>query len=348
MEKFKNVLENKMLRTLLMVTIGLILLIIIVIAVMSGKNTGLSDTKLINAAKSYYKEHPNLLPNDEYSNSTVSLSTLTSTGHINVETSCSAYVSVVKINGEYSYTPFTNCDASSKTLVSKLMENISVSSNGLYYYNGSYIFRGENPNNYLSLGNTLWRIIGTDTSNNIKIMYEKSYEYSEWDDRYNIDYDNTYGINEYEKSRLKENLNLYFLQNSEIFTPTVLARLAKHSVCIGKVNLNNSTIDVCSNVLDNQMVSIINLSDYMNASLDELCSTSNTKNCQNYNFLNDNIWTITASNEDTVNAYYISKYEGVKSSNAYIRRKIKPVIALKNDVIYVSGNGTEENPYKIK
>ena len=63
MEKFKNVLENKMLRTLLMVTIGLILLIIIVIAVMSGKNTGLSDTKLINAAKSYYKEHPNLLPN---------------------------------------------------------------------------------------------------------------------------------------------------------------------------------------------------------------------------------------------------------------------------------------------
>ena len=112
-----------------------------------------------------------------------------------------------------------------------------------------------------------------------------------------------------------------------------MARLAKHSVC---------------NILDNQMVSIINLSDYMNASLDELCSTANTKNCQNYNFLNDNIWTITASNEDTVNAYYISKYEGVKSSNAYIRRKIKPVIALKNDVIYVSGNGTEENPYKIK
>ena len=127
-----------------------------------------------------------------------------------------------------------------------------------------------------------------------------------------------------------------------------MARLAKHSVCIGKVNLNNSTIDVCSNILDNQMVSIINLSDYMNASLDELCSTANTKNCQNYNFLNDNIWTITASDEDTVNAYYISKYEGVKSSNAYIRRKIKPVIALKNDVIYVSGNGTEENPYKIK
>ena len=28
-----------------------------------------------------------------------------------------------------------------------------------------------NPNNYLSLGNTLWRIIGTDTSNNIKVSY---------------------------------------------------------------------------------------------------------------------------------------------------------------------------------
>jgi len=86
----------------------------------------------------------------------------------------------------------------------------------------------------------------------------------------------------------------------------------------------------------------------MDASLDPLCSTTNSKNCQNYNFISSNCWTATANTKDSVSVYYIDEDEGILYSNAYIPKAIRPVITLKNDVLYISGSGTEMDPMQIK
>ena len=107
-------------------------------------------------------------------------------------------------------------------------------------------------------------------------------------------------------------------------------------------------VDSCNEVLSNQLTSIITVNDYMNASLDSACSTTNIKNCQNYNFLNLNGWTITAKNTDNLYVYYVNNEEGIVESKGYIGKAMRTIIALRNDTLLVSGTGTEIDPYIIK
>ena len=133
-----------------------------------------------------------------------------------------------------------------------------------------------------------------------------------------------------------------------MFPSTVKVRLATFTQCISKINLENQSIDACTETLDNQLVGMITAEDYISTSLDESCGLDNLKNCQNYNFLNKSSWTISGYSEDSVNVYYIDKYNGLRLGETYISRGVYPVIALKNDIIYISGTGTENDPYIVK
>ena len=151
-----------------------------------------------------------------------------------------------------------------------------------------------------------------------------------------------------EKSRLKEYLDSFFANSSNIekFTAERIARTTKFNTCIGKVDLQGNNTNICTETV-NERISTLTVDDYVNASLDSLCSLSNSKNCQNYNFLHTNSWTINAYSNDTYSVYSINSREGLKLLHAYIGNAIRPVIALKNDVIYVSGSGTLADPYMI-
>ena len=125
-----------------------------------------------------------------------------------------------------------------------------------------------------------------------------------------------------------------------------MMKLSKHSVCTGKINEVDT--NVCSSKADNVYVSTITAQDYVNASLDSNCSISNSISCQNYNFLNKKSWTITAYKDNTYGAYYIDDTEGLQYGQAYLTRATLPVISLRSDTIYVSGTGTEADPFMIK
>jgi len=352
----KKLLENKVFRICLISIIVIALIIIIAIVVMANINGKVTQASIVKAAQRYYENNPGLLPTENYDSSTVYLSTLVLGGYINGESegaNCPSYVIVTNINGKYSYTA-TNMCGTTTLLAYKLKNNVVTSGAGLYNVNGTYVFRGENPNNYINLGNTKWRIIGLDENNNIKLIYNDSYiENLEWDDRYNKDMDDQVGINDYlgnEKSRIKAYLDTFFTSSnmSEEFTGNVLSLMTPHSVCVGKIDVDNNNNNVCSNILDNQRVSTITVGDYINASLDPSCSYNNSINCQNYNFLNSNSWTITATSRNTYQVYRISTYNGLQLVNASNLAPIKPVVALRNNVLYVSGSGTELDPYIIK
>ena len=89
----------------------------------------------------------------------------------------------------------------------------------------------------------------------------------------------------------------------------------------------------------------------MNASLDGNCKVASNQTCANYNFLSNyerNYWTLTGDKNTTYKVFKVFSDEGLSlataSSNAYIR----PVVAISDDAIYVSGNGSSKNPYCFK
>lgn len=356
----KELLENKLFRVCLGAIVFIILIIIIVMLIVSGRNKTITEQSLSNAAKLYYERNTALLPRENYDSVSVSISTLIQNGYINKDAkgaTCPSYVTVTNMNGNYSYTPFIMCSSGNTintiSLVNKIVSNQVTTGSGLYNDNGKYIFKGENPNNYVRFGESNWRIIGLDENNNIKMIYSDLYvQYQAWDDRYNKDIDKPNGINEYmsnEKSRIKEYLDNFFINenNIEKYTGGRVAKTTKHTVCVGKANLNSGDINICDETIT-ERISTITIEDYVNASLDSSCNMLNTKNCQNYNFLNMSGWTINADSKDSHSVYYIDDEEGIQSAPAYIGKAIRPVITLKNDTIYVSGTGTQLDPFMIK
>lgn len=354
----KNLLENKLFKVLVGSIILIILVIIIVIVIVSGQNKKVTEQNLIAAAEAYYNANPTLLPKENYDSTTVQLSTLVNSGYISSDkegANCPSYVIATNMNGKYSYTPFIKCNvdiATTPTLMSKITADMTNTGSGFYNYDGKYIYRGENPNNYVKFADTLWRIIGLDENNNIKMIYSDVYvDYYEWDNRYNKDIEEDKGINEFigsEKSRIKEYLDSFFSNklNIDKFTAPRIARITKFNTCIGKVDITTGNIDICSETYRDR-IATLTIDDYLDASLDESCSLDNTLNCRNYNFLNLDGWTINANSSNSYQAYFIDEDKGVYSVDAYIRGAVRPVIALKNDVIYASGSGTITDPYMI-
>ena len=355
-----DLFENKLFRVCLITIIVIILIIVILAAVIGSGSKTLTENSLISAAQRYYKDNPSALPKEVYDSRRVNVSTLVLNGYISSKVNgveCPSYATVTNMNGVYQYSATLLCNGGTNsytTLLSKMLSNRVTSGAGLYDVNGKYAYRGENPNNYVQFANSLWRILGVDENNNIKIVYYDIYtQYQAWDDRYNKDIDDWRGINDYvgnEKSRIKEYLDGIF--NDEIFkeglTFDQIALMAKHNVCIGKLNSSSKVSSICNKTLDNQLVTTITVSDYINASLDKSCSLSNSINCQNYNFLSNNTWTINASSDNSYDVYYIDAEEGLKPAYASFGNAIRPVVALKNSTIYVAGTGTHDDPYLIK
>ncbi|HOO67949.1 MAG TPA: hypothetical protein PLC53_01110 [Bacilli bacterium] len=359
MNIIKKLWKNKLTRIYTIAAGAIIFLILIVVVIsLSTRSTTVNESTLTRAAKKYLEANEKLLPQNDYDSRTISLATLVASDYIDSETdgaNCSSYVTVIKLDDNYYYTPYIKCNDDDDTtlLADILLDNVVEDGDGLYNYNNSYIFRGENPNNFVELNNSLWRIIGLDESNNIKLIYYDDYiEYECWDDRYNSEFDEQYGINDYSLSRMKDYLDSYLetLENNDdlVFIDDIKIRLAKFEQCTGKIDLEDGNTNTCSSTIDDQLVGLITAVDYVNASLDSSCTITNTINCQNYNFLNNSGWTISAYESRSSYVYYIDKNYGLKTSNAYISRAIYPTIALRSDVIYESGIGTESDPYIIK
>ena len=130
----------------------------------------------------------------------------------------------------------------------------------------------------------------------------------------------------------------------------------------------DNTIE-CAEKMKNQKIGFLTVSDYMNASLDPNCKNTVSKTCKNYNYLSKvgNWWLVTADKNDNSKVYQVNQGGKVISNtasnsvdlmslqaagepNKYIKRIIiaRPIIYLNSKVLYRSGKGTLENPYKVK
>lgn len=367
----RDLLEQKpYLKKIILISLLVIVLIIIIIILVSVfKKTILTyselEDKMQSAAIDYYESNKDKLPNDG-STITISYDTLEEDerlksidSYLEKGNTCSGRVVIRNTNDNYSYTPFLDCGDDYKTieLYNKILNDneLVTEGNGLYQQGDSKIFRGENLDNFVSIGDNLWRIVKIDSDNSVKLILYSKGARSTWDDRYNSEKGASYGKNTYSISRLKEQLDE--LYDSETFISSeIKSKLVDKPLCIGKRSIDSTTNDgslECSEIIEDQYLGSLTLSEYITASLDPKCQSVNNRECQNYNYLieydaRNPWWLITAVSENTYQAYYVSNYGSIEDVNCSVTAHIRPTLYLSMETIYSSGEGTEEDPYIIK
>lgn len=231
---------------------------------------------------------------------------------------------------------------------------------GLYkdiYEDDKCIYKGTNPNNYITFNDETWRIISIDANNTIKIMRSESIGNMSWDIS-----GGTNGSNDWARPA---DINTYL--NSEYFkTLSNQNIVVTHSWSIGALEMENTDLSAQISAeksrIWNGKIGLITVSEYLNAN-------TNVENCGNYHLNNLNrtsclttnwiydtvptngyLFTISPLINDIDTVFHIngtSSYAGnIGNYNANNSRGIVPVLYLSSDIILL-GKGTEDNPYII-
>lgn len=93
---------------------------------------------------------------------------------------------------------------------------------------------------------------------------------------------------------------------------------------------------------------LLQVNEYLLPSLDENCKYQTNSACTNYNFLTklqNFYWSITPSDENDYEAYYIKNPVATNPASDYYA--VRLVLNIDGNINYKSGDGTQENPYFI-
>lgn len=369
--------RKKMFRFMALIVIVMIVLLLILFVISSlgsrrPSTYSYSEIEDImeKAAKSYMKDNPSLLPDEDYSVE-VDAADLANADKMKPLSEyptkdgevCTGSVSVQKEDDEYLYSPVLNCGDkyTSVSLTTKVINNNEnvTSGDGLYSRGGEYVFRGENVNNYVQLDDKLWRIVKITNNDNIVLVSDESVGFSSpWDDRYNEQKGYETGINNYNVSRIKDYLDELYRNPSkekydEILSKNDKSKLVEYDLCIGKRTIKdedrNNTVE-CKQTLSDQKMGLLTVSDYLYVSVDPNCKSIESKSCKNYNYLvsKKDFWLLTANSENTYEGYQVTSNGSVVKKNTSDYAGVRPVIQLNSSVLYKSGKGTLEKPYKVR
>ena len=260
------------------------------------------------------------------------------------------------------------------TIISeKLKESIVTTGDGLYldpYDNNRYIFVGDNVNNYIRYGEKVWRILSIEVGGYLKLVDTNKLSNVSWDSTWK-------GI--WSNSSLYSTLNSNYItsitDNSKMFQGDWTAPLLYPTASSTSYGIN----DLLKEEKDNKnakvaaKVGILSISDYMKATSNQKCKTHVIYNAaeENNEAYNCNSWlsqykgwTIDISGElgsDTEGyAYYfdnktnpsnptqIEKYNLIMSDQTKNTHDVYPIIYLDRNSVYLTGDGTQANPYVLK
>jgi len=275
-----------------------------------------------------------------------------------VDDTCTGHVIIMNNNGLLNFLPYLSCEEyKTETLSARIIKDNLVEDSdsdyesGLYYIDGQYFFRGENPNNFLYFGHTTWRIVRIDSDGNIRIMRVDPAERElRWDDKFNYERNRALGINDYKYSNLLAQLN----ESYNAFQEINRKRIIPHDVCIGRVESEEVEINLareCAETLPGQYISVLSASEIPMASLDQRCILLNSGNCSNFNFFykadTGIIWTSTAVTTTTFGVIRITPGDAFVV-NANTRNRYHWVLHVSGSEPFVSGTGTWSDPYVIE
>jgi hypothetical protein len=358
----------------ILIILGIVILlpifIIVFLAIIQGcGNSKITaekyENKMVVAAEQYFTDKG--LPTNESELKTVELSTLVKEGYIKStedligDSSCKGTVTVRKNGllydenkeGYLNYIVDLVCNNyQTNTLKKNILEDLVTQGNGLYEMNGYYVYKGNDVNNYVSFFDKDYVILNVDKNGIAKLLkIEKEELDVVWDNKYNIDNDSLSGINKYNESSIKRALNTVY--NSEkVIKTSAKKHLVANDVCVDSTKYLNGELKKysCTNKIENQVISLIDIDDYALASLDENCTGLYSRSCINYNYLKGlriSTWTMNSLSDNSYEVYYLS--------NGNLKKQVASDYNYYNIVIYldinekiVSGNGSLNKPYVIK
>ena len=366
--------KKRMLFVMGIIVGGLLLLFIILFLVSTFSKKvytydGL-ESVLKSAAISYFQDHKDYLPKEDGDVVEVDSANLIAEGKMNdlseynTETGVcsSASVQVEKTDDSYLYTPYINCgeNYSTQELYKLVTSKVVNEGYGVYQHNEEYAYRGENVNNFVQLGGNIWRIVKVTSNHNVVLISADALPYSyPWDNRYNTNEKFESGINDFAASRIKDSLTSIYVKPNEkksenILTDSDKSLLITTNLCIGKravTSEGKDNVEECGTTISNQRMGLLTLSDYMYASVDANCKTSENKSCKNYNYLvlkNSEWWLLTPDSGNTSNVFVVRAGGNIIVDTASSYCGIRPVITLNSKVMYKSGKGTYDDPYLVK
>ena len=184
--------------------------------------------------------------------------------------------------------------------------------------NNTGIYKGEtNINNYITLSGMLFRIVGVDSDNNVKVVSDEDISY--------INYKSLDKWLEYYYDHLTDNAKEY---------------IVKSKYCNDSLNDNDMKKTKCSSYTEKKNAYILSLEDYNN-SLDEnensylyptiISLLSNTKNG------NKEVY--------TTRSFFLNTDSKYMSFDINYNFGVRPVLTLKGSSLIKSGDGSSSNPY---
>lgn len=359
---------NQLLKKLFMpLVIAVAIFTVAIIVVMIINNTQKLDykkleNKLKEAAISYTNNNKSTLPASNGGKVSINYDTLVENGYIGEisellgkEVICNAWVDIVNNNGKYLFAPTLVCgdEYSTETLSTKLLSTVVSSGDGLYKMGDKHVYRGEIVKNYVKFADRLWRIVNIDSEGNIKLLRDEVEAKNVWDDRYNVQLKGDYGVNDYKVSRVREYLDSLY-NEGQYFKDEEKSLIVYSDLCIGgrKGNSTDNSGNLeCSVKFENQSMGLLQLNEYMNASLEKTCSSPAMEQCKNYNYLaksNGSWWTITKDSDSTNRIYLIREDGKVLYGDANYEFLVRPTIVISKYASLMSGSGSKEDPYVIK
>ncbi len=225
------------------------------------------------------------------------------------------------------------------------------SGDGLYadeYENEKCIYKGTNPNNYITFNNEEWRILSIESDGTIKIILNKGLGSRTWDNLMANDWTSS-TLNTY----LNGNYLTSIIENSD--------KIVSHNWNIGAVTADNNNlfeqITKESEKIWEGKVGLVSASEYLRANTNkEQCETfslnnSNNTVCSTTNWIlnildSSSFWLLSSDANSGEFVFYVGAGGNIASDLSDAYSQVFPVIYLTSD-IKISGNGTQDDPYTI-
>ena len=345
--------------------IALLIIFFIVVGIIKGLKKSYTEieNKMKNAAISYYEKYEEKLPKTEGAEVSIKAQTLIDNEMMkplekyvrNDEVTCDGKVIVTKTYKNYLYTPVLDCGKEYKTkmLSEELTKKIVDSGNGLYAGVGEYYYRGEYVNNYVKIGEKLWRVLSIKEDGTMTIVQNNpnKEEYYVYDDRYNNESEGNDGFNNYEKSRLRDSM-LKLYKGKSVLDTEQKNLIISDNLCIGTRSLeeanNDGSVECATKTVNKYPFRLLQANEFLRASLDTSCQKTEDKACSNYNYLvfeDFDYWLMTPSPEKTYRTYILSNViDDTTTSN---EKRVRIVVNISKNTTFSSGRGTVKNPYII-
>ncbi len=376
MSFFKNLDEDvKKKLKLCFIVIGAVIVVLFLLSLifrlMNRKENSYADIEdtIKNATISYFEADKTLLPATDFTQATVSVETLVQKEQMKELSklvpkgvTCTGEGMVIKHGEKYSYGAKLDCGNTYQTqnISDYMAMNVVSSGNGIYAMNNSYVYRGENVDNYVLINGKYWQIVKVDGNNVMTLITQEVVETAAWDNRYNVDYKKNYGYNDYNLSRVKETLEeLYdgssYQASKRLFQDSDKNLFIPYLLCDGSRSLTDTTNDggiECNSTVPNQVIGFLPMYDYINASLDSNCHSGSDRACQNYNYLyqgDTDWWTMTKVPGSNSEVFALTSGGIMEANVASTRMNLKPIIFMDAKTTRIkSGTGSSTDPFILQ